>query len=87
MSVCEGPGVRNIEMAARETRPGYFYYNKTVLVPAQSVEADISFEFWKHDEYEDYENVNRVFRARQRAPESIMKCWLWDKSASFREPS
>lgn len=81
MTVCEGPDVRRtVEDSVRETRPAYFYYNKTVLSSAQSVEYDYTFDdemYW-----DDYDSVNCFVPIVDRDVTSTMGCWMWDKQRS-----
>ena len=80
MSVCEGPDVRRtIEDEVRKRIPNYFYYDKFILGPARSVDHDFSFEPWKHDEYSEYDRVERLLYVPNRPVSSIMGCWLWEK--------
>ena len=82
MTVCDGPGLRNsIETATRITRPGYFYYDKTILVPAASVRVDNNFEWSGEGGDDELSDLTRLLPAPDRGTGTVLGCWLWDKLA------
>tara|TARA_B100001113_G_scaffold275480_1_gene230061 strand:+ start:124 stop:561 length:438 start_codon:yes stop_codon:yes gene_type:complete len=83
MSVFEGPDLRRtVEEKARveKNMPNYFYYNKYILGPARSVVEDASFESYKLNQYDQYEDVlTRYLYNPDRRVDSTMESWLWEK--------
>ena len=97
MTVCEGSGVRDAETSRRDpesplfSRPDYFYYDKTILGPAQHVEhlmdAPNGYDSNDDEDIDDAEengSFNFHYTRDYRDPESTMKCWLWEKPEEIR---
>ena len=80
----EGLDVRYFEFKKRNTQPGYFYYNKTTLVPAQSATTDYEYISRELDDDESGDEMmqRRLVRTPNRHVDSTMQWWLWDKAVS-----
>ena len=74
MLVSEGSRML-IQEAERELRPDYFYYNKTILSRAISVDVELRFE---EDEFGDSEIVSEIIPLPNRSVDMIGS-WMWDK--------
>ena len=84
MTVCESIDIRaSIEVAARAARPRYFYYDKTLLVPAQSVQWDHDFEWEGEGSDSVAVEPSRLLPVPGRDAASMRGCWLWDKGAAW----
>jgi len=81
MTVGEGPDVRYFENRKRGTHPEYFYYNKILLVPAQSAVSTYGMrsELFGYDSEDDEDVHMRLVRTPNRDPNSVIGWWFWDK--------
>lgn len=78
MALGEGPDVRSFERKKRLLHPEYFYYNKVLLVPAQS--AEIAYDDSDDDDDSNYdEMLTRLKRTPNRDVNSYIGWWIWDK--------
>ena len=91
LMVGEGPSLRSFEVDhGRKNDPGYFYYNKFILAPAQHVQKVIDCKRstkmrlkarMEPDDSTDeceYQSPEFVERVATRDPDTIMKFWLWE---------
>lgn len=79
--VGEGPGLRRFEVDhGRKHDPGYFYYNKFILAPAQHAQKRLedSTELDDSDDEYEYQSPTVVHRVATRDPDTVMEFWLWE---------
>jgi hypothetical protein len=82
MTVGEGPDVRYFENEKRKTHPNYFYYNKSILVPAQSAVVDLEYSSRElEDDESGDESQFKLKHNPNRDANSVMEWWFWDKLA------
>jgi hypothetical protein len=80
MTLSEGTNLRRFEAEKRKTNPGYFYYNKTILSPAQFLGIDYDYERQELDDDDRESGDETLWHLTHDTTDKWW--WLWDKAAA-----